>query len=58
MVSLFFLLGYVGSCHPEFPYVFIGKVSRVFLIVFMIVFKGAWIVPYSNGFVRLPGFLC
>nr|AKC58416.1 cytochrome b [Eurytrema pancreaticum] len=58
IVSSFFLLGYIGACHPEFPYVFVGKVFSLLLILLLAMFKGTWIVPYSNGFVRLPSFLC
>nr|QIX04626.1 cytochrome b [Brachylecithum sp. PakAb2] len=48
IVSLFFLLGYLGSCHPEYPYIWVGKVSSFMLLVFLMVFKGLWVVPFSN----------
>lgn len=51
-VSLYFLLRYLGACHPEAPFVIIRKVSSIFIVFFLIMFKGMWIVPYSGGFPR------
>lgn len=47
IVSLFVSLGYLGCCHPEYPYVIVGKVFRWLLLVCMIAFKGLWVAPYS-----------
>lgn len=47
--SVFFLLSYLGACHPEFPFVFISKASSVLIILFLMRFKGLWPVPYSSG---------
>nr|ATY46008.1 cytochrome b [Opisthorchis sp. BD-2013]ATY46009.1 cytochrome b [Opisthorchis sp. BD-2013]ATY46010.1 cytochrome b [Opisthorchis sp. BD-2013]ATY46011.1 cytochrome b [Opisthorchis sp. BD-2013]ATY46012.1 cytochrome b [Opisthorchis sp. BD-2013] len=47
--SVYFLLSYLGSCHPEFPFVFISKVSSVLIVLFLMLFKGLWLVPYSSG---------
>nr|AEE60496.1 cytochrome b [Opisthorchis viverrini] len=53
--SVFFLLSYLGSCHPEFPFVFISKVSSMLIVFFLMLFKGLWLVPYSSG---VPVVLC
>nr|QJP04168.1 cytochrome b [Clonorchis sinensis]QJP05044.1 cytochrome b [Clonorchis sinensis] len=47
--SVFFLLSYLGACHPEFPFVFISKASSILIILFLMSFKGLWPVPYSSG---------
>lgn len=52
---MFFLLSYLGSCHPEFPFVFIRKVSSMLIVFFLMLFKGLWLVPYSRG---VPVVLC
>lgn len=52
-VSLFFLLSYLGACHPEFPFVLISKVSRIGIVFLLGLFKGLWVVPYSGGFPRV-----
>nr|YP_009092172.1 cytochrome b [Dicrocoelium chinensis]AHG06497.1 cytochrome b [Dicrocoelium chinensis] len=57
LVSLFFLLGYLGSCHPEYPYIGVGKVSSILMLVLLLMFKGMWIVPHSGGFCNLFSFL-
>nr|QIX04638.1 cytochrome b [Brachydistomum sp. PakPr2] len=54
LVSLFLLLGYLGSCHPEYPYIWVGKISSVLLLIVLLVFKSSWIAPYS---VEFPGLL-
>nr|YP_009262358.1 cytochrome b [Fasciolopsis buski]ANI86934.1 cytochrome b [Fasciolopsis buski] len=52
-VSLFFLLSYLGACHPEFPFVLISKVSSIGIVFLLGLFKGLWVVPYSGGFPRV-----
>lgn len=41
-VSLFFLLTYLGSCHPEYPYLFICKFSRLAIVALSFGFKLFW----------------
>lgn len=58
-VSLFFLLTYLGACHPEYPYVIISKLSRFMIIFVLFLFKGLWVIPYSSRdfyFLRLGVF--
>lgn len=40
--SLFFFLTYLGSCHPEYPYLFICKVSSFMIVSLMFMFKLFW----------------
>nr|YP_010401646.1 cytochrome b [Cryptocotyle lingua]UQU69044.1 cytochrome b [Cryptocotyle lingua] len=48
--SLFFILSYLGACHPEAPFILISKTSSVMIVLFLVAFKGLWVVPYSGGF--------
>nr|WSP01965.1 cytochrome b [Allocreadium lobatum] len=52
-VALFFLLGYLGACHPEAPFVLISKLSSLLMVLFLAMFKGLWVIPYSGGVPRL-----
>lgn len=54
-VSLFFLLSYLGACHPEFPFVFIRKLSSIILIVILFLFKGLWASPKALGYLFQRG---
>nr|YP_009650986.1 cytochrome b [Uvitellina sp. SSS-2019]QCY72812.1 cytochrome b [Uvitellina sp. SSS-2019] len=54
--SLFFLLSYLGSCHPEVPYVLISKLCSGLIVFMLLLFKGLWVVPYSGGFPRFYSF--
>lgn len=47
--SLFFLLRYLGACHPEAPFVVVRKVSSILIVILLALFKGLWVVPYSRG---------
>nr|YP_009326176.1 cytochrome b [Paragonimus ohirai]APD26968.1 cytochrome b [Paragonimus ohirai] len=47
--SMFFLLSYLGACHPEDPYILISKLCSLFIVLFLFLFKGLWTVPYSFG---------
>nr|AYH51374.1 cytochrome b [Cotylurus marcogliesei] len=49
MASLFFLLSYLGACHPEFPFVFISKVASVTMVICVSLYKGLWAVSYRNS---------
>nr|ATY46016.1 cytochrome b [Haplorchis taichui]AYV63034.1 cytochrome b [Haplorchis taichui] len=51
--SLYFILSYLGACHPEYPFVFISKFCSLLIVVLLMLFKGLWAVPYSGGFPRL-----
>lgn len=51
--SLFFLLTYLGACHPEAPFVIIRKISSLLLVILIGVYKGFWVVPYSGYFPRI-----
>nr|BBB87210.1 cytochrome b [Moniezia benedeni] len=42
IVSLFCSLTYLGSCHPEYPYLVLGEVFSVFIVIFMFLFKLLW----------------
>lgn len=56
---MFILLTYLGACHPEFPYVTIRKASGFLIIAVLFLFKGLWVIPYSNRdfyFLRLGVF--
>lgn len=53
--SIFFLLSYLGACHPEAPFVLVRKVSSILLVALLLIFKGLWVVPYSRGFPRGGG---
>lgn len=48
-VSVFFLLSYLGACHPEFPYIVIRRLSSAVSILLLFVFKCFWKVPHSRG---------
>lgn len=48
--SLFFVLRYLGACHPEAPFILIRKTSSVLIVLLLVAFKGLWVVPYSSGF--------
>nr|YP_010514534.1 cytochrome b [Diplodiscus mehrai]UXL86265.1 cytochrome b [Diplodiscus mehrai] len=41
--SFFFLLSYLGACHPEYPYVLVSKLSSLFVVVLLLLFKGLWV---------------
>nr|QTC86218.1 cytochrome b [Metagonimus suifunensis] len=47
--SLFFLLTYLGACHPEAPFVSVSKLCSLLIVFLLMVFKGFWVVPYSNA---------
>nr|YP_009440983.1 cytochrome b [Moniezia benedeni]AOY40423.1 cytochrome b [Moniezia benedeni] len=42
IVSLFCSLTYLGSCHPEYPYLLLGKMFSIFVVAFMFLFKLLW----------------
>nr|YP_010286125.1 cytochrome b [Mesocestoides sp. RKZ08]UKS07963.1 cytochrome b [Mesocestoides sp. RKZ08] len=48
IVSLFLSLTYLGSCHPEYPYLLICKIFSIMLVVFMFMFKLLW--RYEGNF--------
>nr|QYA17636.1 cytochrome b [Echinostomatidae sp. MSB para 30070] len=48
----FFLLSYLGACHPEAPFILISKLSSFSIVFLLLMFKGLWVVPYSGGFPR------
>lgn len=39
IISLYVSLTYLGTCHPEYPYLFVCQLFRVSLVVMMLVFK-------------------
>ena len=45
-VSLYFLLSFLGACHPEAPFVFIRKASSILLVFVLFWFKGLLSLPY------------
>ena len=47
--SVFFILSYLGACHPEYPYVLVSKLFRLLAVFLLLAFKGLWVVPYSTG---------
>nr|AAN15171.1 cytochrome b [Paragonimus westermani] len=49
VASMFFLLSYLGACHPEDPYILVSKFSSLVVVFFLFLFKGLWVVPYSHG---------
>lgn len=49
VASMFFLLRYLGACHPEDPYILVSKFSSLVVVFFLFLFKGLWVVPYSHG---------
>nr|YP_010231368.1 cytochrome b [Apharyngostrigea pipientis]QSV37698.1 cytochrome b [Apharyngostrigea pipientis] len=49
IVVLFILLSYLGACHPEFPYVYISKVSSFLMVIFVSLYKGLWASSYSRS---------
>lgn len=42
IVSLFCSLTYLGRCHPEYPYLLLGKMFSIFVVAFMFLFKLLW----------------
>nr|UDU84930.1 cytochrome b [Haematoloechus sp. CW13H] len=52
-VSLFYLLGYLGACHPESPFVGISQVSSLLLVLFLFMFKILWAASYSVFDIRV-----
>lgn len=42
IVSLFISLTYLGSCHPEYPYLFICQIFSVLMVALMFIFKLLW----------------
>lgn len=40
IVCLFILLRFLGSCHPEYPYVFIRKIGSIFIVLLVSLYKG------------------
>nr|BBB87234.1 cytochrome b [Moniezia sp. MN-2015] len=42
IVSLFCSLTYLGSCHPEYPYLILGELFSVLIVIFMFLFKLLW----------------
>nr|AYH51414.1 cytochrome b [Tylodelphys immer] len=54
IASLFILLSYLGACHPEFPFVMVSKVGSLFIVFFVLLYKGLWAVSsYYSNFSRL-----
>nr|YP_010286161.1 cytochrome b [Mosgovoyia sp. SQ20]UKS07999.1 cytochrome b [Mosgovoyia sp. SQ20] len=43
IISLFVSLTYLGSCHPEYPYLFVCKLFSFFMVAFMFIFKLFWL---------------
>nr|YP_007375113.1 cytochrome b [Taenia martis]BAM76210.1 cytochrome b [Taenia martis] len=39
MLSLFVSLTYLGNCHPEYPYLFIGQVFSILLVLLLFIYK-------------------
>nr|YP_009327972.1 cytochrome b [Cladotaenia vulturi]APC62892.1 cytochrome b [Cladotaenia vulturi] len=39
IVSLFFILTYLGSCHPEYPYLIICQICSILMVVLIFIFK-------------------
>lgn len=52
IVGLYVSLTYLGSCHPEYPYMYIGKLFSLRLVAFMLLFKLLW-VKVSDLVVKL-----
>lgn len=50
---MFILLSYLGACHPEDPYAIISKLARFSIVIFLALFKGLWVIPYSGGFPKV-----
>lgn len=50
VVSMFISLTYLGGCHPEYPYLFICRLFRLSMVLFMFIFKLLW---SSSNIVRI-----
>lgn len=48
IVRMFISLTYLGTCHPEYPYILVCRTFRVLMVVLMFIFKLLW-ASYDNG---------